>query len=89
MSKAKVLRLPGAARPDLPCGAEPVAPVVTLLEQMLDEARRGEIRAFAAAVVKPYSRAHHAWASGDEPTRHDLTAAIAYLQHAYIMDVIE
>lgn len=61
-----------------------VAEVVERLEELLAQARAGEVRAFGIAIVRPDHHTSTMFAIGPaEMVSHQLMAAVTYLQHRY------
>jgi hypothetical protein len=71
---AELLAMPGVTKPDAPALVQPCADVIDDLERMLAEAKRGEIQAFGAAIVRHNGRTAFTF-SGANHTGHDLAAA--------------
>ncbi len=64
-------------------GLAPVPSVIERLEGLLLEARRGDIRAMAVALVRVGNTTSTLFEVGDEPVSNELMAGICYLQHRY------
>jgi hypothetical protein len=89
-----VVALPAAAgRTDLPDRPKPVAKVVSMLEELLDKARAGEIRAVSAAYVAGADGvliAYHRFAwSTDEHDGYPMGVAVSCMHHDYYRQKIE
>lgn len=69
---------------------EPVKPIVELLERLLDRARRGDIRAFAYAVVRNgFWTEEGIKTADDEPLGPSIIGAVAVLHGRIVNDQIE
>lgn len=69
---------------------EPVVPIVELLERLLDRAKRGDIRAFAYAVVRNgFWTEEGVKSAEDEPLAPSIIGAVAVLQGRLIDDQLE
>lgn len=66
-----------------------VPEIVARLEGLLEQAKRGDIRAMAIALVRPGYTTSTLFECGDEPLSHELMAAITYLQHRYAAHKVE
>jgi len=64
----------------------PVAAVVEMLEETLERARKGELRAIAIASVEAGDLTDYEWARGPDESAHSLAAAMADLAHDYYAD---
>jgi hypothetical protein len=82
---AEIKAYPGVSMPETPRHEQPVEQVVSVLEELLAEAREGKIRAIACAVVKAGEATTHVWANGTGRTAHEQSAAIHDLAFAYDM----
>ena len=79
---AEIHALPGHGPIAEKIGKPPVEKIVERLEELLAQARSGEIRAFAYAYVDQRNAVFDSWVTGpDEPTGHQLIAGVLYLQH--------
>lgn len=66
------------------------AEVVEKLEELLADAKRGDIRAIGVAIVRPgYNTSTMYAVDPAEPCSHELMAAISYLQHRYAAHKVE
>ena len=73
---------PNTVAPELPVNRQPEDGVIDLLQDLLDKALRGELRAVAAAYVKVGDYTSFAWSQGIQAT-HQLGASISDLAFAY------
>ncbi|MBS0311571.1 MAG: hypothetical protein JSR88_09570 [Proteobacteria bacterium] len=68
----------------------PIEPIVELLERLIDRAKRGDIRAFAYAVVREgFWIEQGVKCADDEPVYPSLIGAVATLQGRLVRDNIE
>lgn len=75
-----VTGFPGVKLVDAPIAEQPVAEIVTFIEELLAAAKRGQIRAIGVAYVKTGDVTADGFASGNG-TSHSLFAAVADLFH--------
>jgi hypothetical protein len=83
---ADIRAFPGTSDPEAPRDLQPVDNVISELSDLLEQARRGEIRAFAAAIVMPGDFTTHCWSRGYGQHAHSLHAAISDLAFAASLD---
>ncbi len=82
---ADILAMPGCGPLEPTAALGPVDGVVEKLEELLAEAKRGEVRAIGFAVVRTGNVAGTGFAiDPDEGASHILTAATAYLHARYV-----
>lgn len=62
----------------------PDASVVALLENLLEQAKRGEIVGVAAVVINPVRETMSKWALGGPCGSHDIMAGIVWLQDDFL-----
>lgn len=62
---------------------QPHAPTVALLEELLAQARAGDVTDFAYALVRRGRVAGQGWERAPETDGNTLMAAIAYLHHRF------
>lgn len=83
----KVVLLPGKGPTEPPAVIGPATEVVELLEGLLEDAKKGTIRAIACAIVRDRGIISTAYAYGkDEGTCTHMAAAISYLQFRFLSD---
>lgn len=81
-----VRALPGVSAPNRPRNEQPVENVIEVLQELLDEAKTGTIRAVAYAIVSSAERTSYGWVQGRGQTAHEQTAAISELAFAWSMN---
>lgn len=80
--KDNVVAMPGVSKPDEPVGAQPVAEVVKVLEDLLDLARTGNLRAIAFSYIRSNERPSYGWFGiKNHPTR-------MHILHSGLMTVV-
>lgn len=77
---AKIFAYPGVTAP-VTEGPKPQADVIAVLEELLADARSGEVQAVSVALVHADGAPGDAWATGQSGFGHTLTAATTYLMH--------
>lgn len=80
---ADIVALPGVSKPDVPAARQPDDQVIMCLEEALDRARRGEIRAVAIAEAGPGDFTNYNWSFAEVGMWHLMTAAIMDLQFEF------
>jgi len=86
MTTDNVRTFPGVANPQAAVDLQPQANVIAKLEQLLERAKAGQIRAIAFTFVKPGGWLCDGW-EDDSGTVHLLMAGISYLQNRFATSV--
>lgn len=68
--------------------AEPDQDLIADIEQLLEEAKRGEVIAFAYAITKPDGTVATGWVGHGNGARHSLYAGVNLLSHRYAAAMI-
>ena len=79
--------LPGSRKAPDDCSAEPA--VIALLEQLLADAKSGNLQSIAFAGVRKGGRSSQGWEIGEGPNAVRLMGAISYLQSCYAWHQVE
>lgn len=82
---AEVKAFPGVSQPDQPAELQPLEEVIRLLEDTLAEAKAGNIRGVAIAVIEGDTRTTQWWAGEQQ---HRLMASVCYLQYRMASHVV-
>lgn len=80
---AEIKPYPGVSVPELSLEEQPVAAIISVLQELLQESIEGRIRSIAFAIVTAGNHTTHTWANGHGQTAHTQSAAIHDLAFAY------